>query len=683
MSGYRVGVELALHGNGLRSALAAITAQMMGMHNQVNSINRGFLAANRNLQLMVGGAAGLIVGGGLLKGVLHVEKAAESLVHAETTLRAALPPANRLMDMRIAQTAAYAEAGNNLNTTLSDNIEHLHDLYNVVQDMHHAADLLPAFNKLSNAFSFVKDENIRNLGNDAAEIARAARAFELAGRTTADSMDKIVKSYVKAAIGLRGRVSPNMLLQAVQTAGAGRYGWSDEFLAQGLPALLNVMPSRAGNALYHMYNNLYGGVASSYAQGLLQEKWGLHTADQEVRDPIFHKFQGFKVGSVWGAELLASDPQKWALSYRDFLKNVKGVNTDSLEDMRKVVGEIGRGNKLLASLLDEYLLPNPSRQLLKERQNIERVGDDATGIMDEDDPRMWRKKLAAQWTNFEEAFGVSLVPAFIKNVLSPLTKALRDLSQAMLIHPNAAKLLGESITIAGVALTGLGGLAIAGAIGRMSGAFWALGRALRGVRWAAMAAVRGMGLIGGLMIGNPWLAIAAGLGLAAVAVYNHWDEIVAYTKSSIAKLTEAMAPAKKAFDEFMKPVDSLLSRAGQGLSNALGLNRTTWAEIVKMRSMGIEPTQSAMNSALLDEFLKRRREQATIRTLPERYGSGQEGGAGTVNKTETKTVTNTVNAPVSVTVNVANSSQAPAAVGQAVGGSVAASMRGAMADVAQ
>ena len=224
------------------------------------------------------------------------------------------------------------------------------------------------------------------------------------------------------------------------------------------------MKSRTGSSLYNFWKNLYQGNVSSYSQAQLQEKWFLHSADDEQRDPKTGKFQGFKVGSVFNADLAGSDPQKWALSYRDLLKD-KGVNVDDLKTMIDVTAEISRGNKLLGAILDEYILPNPSKQLSKERfGNIGQVSNDAAGIINEDDPRAWRQKLAKQWTNFEEAVGVSVVPLFIKNVLEPLTKALRDMSQWAIIHPTRMKYIIEGIAGIGAALVGLGVLAVGGAL---------------------------------------------------------------------------------------------------------------------------------------------------------------------------------------------------------------------------
>jgi len=455
---YAIALEISLH-DGASAGLAGIAQHMLGLHGAVEKLNKGF----SKMHVALIGAASAMAGIGILKTVGHFEEAAEKLVHAETALAAGLPKASREIDLQIAKTSAYAEASKNLNTTLSGNVEHIHDLYNVVQDMGHAAHLLPVFNTLATAFSFVSDETAQSHGKDSKQLAMAARAFELTGRTTPEAMEHIANDYVKAVIALRGRVTGNDLFQAVSSAGAGRYGWNDDFISTGLPALINVMKGRTGTVLYHLGNNLYGGVASSKTQADYQEKWGLHSKSDEILDEK-KKFKGFKVGSVWKSDELSTDPMAWANDYREFLKTQKHVNVDDMGVMRKVVGEIARGNKSLGVILDELLLPNTIRQLNKERGNIHAVGDDAMGIANKDDPKLWRQKLAAKWDDLHEAIGKPLVPLFISNVLEPLTKLFKDVSQWALANPGTVKGIGVGLTVVAAGLTAIGAVLVGGVV---------------------------------------------------------------------------------------------------------------------------------------------------------------------------------------------------------------------------
>ncbi|MDB5593723.1 MAG: hypothetical protein JWM36_684 [Hyphomicrobiales bacterium] len=461
MSGAIYNVGIHLHAvNNISGVLATISKQFLGLHGSVHKLEKGISGLNSAIM----GTLAIGAGVGLLKLGSTFEKAGEKLVHAETVLEMGLPKALRALDMNIARTAAYNEAGMNLNSTLAGNIEHMHDLYNVVQDMHQAADLLPVMNKLGNAFSMSKDTTANAHGQDSRQLASAARAFELTGRTDPAALDKIAQEYVRSVIGLRGRVDGNALLQAVQGAGAGRYGWTDDFISTTLPAMVNVMGGRTGSSLYHLDNNLRGGVASSWAQASMQEKWGLHKPEDEVRDPKTGKFQGFKVGSVWGADKM-NNPLEWANAFREMLKNDKGVNIDDMGEMRNVVGEFARGNKLLQTAMDELLLPNTNKQMNKEVANIRGVASDAVEEGSDKDPKMWRKRLAAKWDDFEQAVGKGLVDPLIDNVLKPLTTALRDLSQASLKSPALISDIAFGLGALSAALITGGSVALMGALG--------------------------------------------------------------------------------------------------------------------------------------------------------------------------------------------------------------------------
>src|SRR5262249_26781985 len=193
----------------------------------------------------------------------------------------------------------------------------------------------------------------------------------------------------------------------------------------------------------------------------------------------------------------------------------------------------------------------------------------------------------------------------------------------MLIHPNAAKRLGEGLTVLAGSLVALGTAAIAGSIvnavaglGKISAAMrlllsptmlliavlgalayalyenraairvWfennpLLGRAAIGagavtriallaarfsfLRTAIAGVIGLMARLSALLLVNPWIALAAGLAVAAVEIYRNWDSIIAYSQSKIAELQAAMQPLKSWFDESMKPVDSWLKDGGKWL----------------------------------------------------------------------------------------------------------------------
>jgi hypothetical protein len=165
-----------------------------------------------------------------------------------------------------------------------------------------------------------------------------------------------------------------------------------------------------------------------------------------------------------GGELLRSNPLEWANKYRSKLATL-GVDINDMQSVQLVIADIARNNKNLKSIFDELLLPGRNRQLNKEVGNIAAVSPDAAGIINENDPRAWRDKLAAQWKNVVDLFGEQLVNPLIDNVLKPLAQHLRDLSQWAAANPTIVKNIAEGFVILGAALIGGAGIALIACIG--------------------------------------------------------------------------------------------------------------------------------------------------------------------------------------------------------------------------
>lgn len=459
MSGqiYNVGIHLSAV-NGVSTVLAAISKQMLGLHGSVHQLERGFSSLNKAIV----GTVLIGAGAGILKAASTFEKAGEKLVHAETLLNAGLPKGMAAVDMMIARTAAYNEAGKNLNTTFSGNIEHMHDLYNIVQEMHHAADLLPVMNKLDNAFTFATGKSGVEHGQSGSDLAAAARAFELAGRTDPKAIEDIATKYVSSIIGLRGRVNGNELFQAMSSANGMRTLMTDDFIAKGLPTLINVMKGRTGSALSTFENNVYSGVSSSQLQGEAAMKYGLQSKEHAMYSS--GRLRGFDSGTGFRSDLMG-DPIKWANAFREHLKSDMNINVDDVKEMRHVASEIGKGNVRLKALFEELLLPMTNKQLNKEYANIEKIDQDRIKEGQDNDPGMWRDRVKKQWEGFEEAVGKGLVDPLINNVLKPLTFALRDMGQYAIKNPETIANFAKGMVALGAVFVGAGMVALVAAIG--------------------------------------------------------------------------------------------------------------------------------------------------------------------------------------------------------------------------
>jgi hypothetical protein len=116
------------------------------------------------------------------------------------------------------------------------------------------------------------------------------------------------------------------------------------------------------------------------------------------------------VGSVFEADKLRDHPITWANDVLTIWKNM-GIDTSDPNVMARVISEVGRGNKLLKSALDESLMPNTNAQINRELANINKVGGDALGILNNKDYKAAMQEFQAQWKTFSETVGAPMVKA--------------------------------------------------------------------------------------------------------------------------------------------------------------------------------------------------------------------------------------------------------------------------------
>lgn len=446
---YKVGMEIALTG-GLSSALAGIMGQLGGMHGRVKEIEKGLRGWNAALI----GVGFVAAGAAVLTGANKIEEAGEKLAHAKEMLSLGKTPE----DMARLTSAAWAETGRNLRTTITGNVEALQDLYNVLLNTDHAIAALPAFNIMKNALDSASGKGA-DIGDAASSrnIGNAVRAFELEGRTSEADLTRMSADFTKAILALPGRIDGTAYNTQVANSGSARMGWDDEFATAGVPALMNVLKGKTGTSLNALGNNIADGLSSSILQMAEQIKYGLQT-DANRLDPDGKK-PGFAPGSAFEASKLRSDPISWANDYRALLKG-EGVNVDDKQEMMTVVASIARGNKLLKAALDELLLPASNAQINKEYKRILGMPGDGVTDINAKDPEAVRQALHAQFNSTVEAFGEQLSKTLIP-VMQKATEILSTMNQWIGAHPEETEKIGKAVLALGAVLIAAGTIAVA------------------------------------------------------------------------------------------------------------------------------------------------------------------------------------------------------------------------------
>ena len=487
MSGriYDVGIHLTAN-DGVSGVLAAIGKSVLGLHGSVNELQHGLNALKLGAVGAVMGAAGV----GLAHAVGHIEEAGEKLVHAQQVFAAGLPAAERASMLHQAAAAAWSEAGTNMNTTVTGNIEALHDLFNIVPHMDEAIKMLPAYNVMANTLQSVKDQGSLGEAASGKSAASAVRAFELSGKTNTDDIVKMSEALTKTFVSLRGAVDGSQYLQAIQGAGDARQMYGEKFATEGLPVLINIMKGRTGNLLSTLDRNLFSGVNNSNLQGMMQEKYGLHTEDDRLLDDKGKWQRGaYKVGTVFEADKLRSNPIEWSQDYRKHLADM-GEDTGNTSKMTEIAESIGRGNKTLAALLGELLSPKTAQSIQREVDRRETVPDDAAQYLQANDPKAARAAMMKQYENAVEGIGQHLVQPMMDNIIKPLTVVLSNVAQWANMHPEAIKEIGVGLAALSAGLVAAGAVLVGGAIlaalgtgGWLIAGLAALGAALAAFEW--------------------------------------------------------------------------------------------------------------------------------------------------------------------------------------------------------
>jgi len=594
---YKVGIDIEAH-NAVSPVLALLSREFIGLNYHVSHLIEKFSSMGVAQKSLFGaGIVGAVAGGAILAMANHIEKAGEKLVHAQVMFKSALPALSRASDIAFISQQATIEAGKNFNTTISGNIEAMHDLYNIVNDVGEAAKLLPAFNTLSTVAAAAQNKGFEvGSATDTNQKGSFARGIELSGRVTEEAASKAAKDLLPMMIALRGRITGESFLHNIKTSADARYGWNNDFLTKGLPAYINSgLGDRTGAVLYQANNNMWGGVKSSNLQADFQEKWGLHKKEDEIHD-AYNKFQGFKPGSMWEADTFRQNPLEWANKFKEHLKE-QGVDTNDSKQMQLVAAEIGRGNKFLKQFLDESLIPQTNAQLNKHVGNINKVGDDAVSLINDEDPTTVLRQNQAQLQNVMESLGAALVPLKI-GLLQTLNPILSAISQFAMANPGTISAIGKALVILGssllvggliaftvavAAMLGPIGLAVA-AVAGLAAAFFLFKDNLKALSPEAFKTLgASMGHFGGMMKGV-WHAVQGLFTLDFGKMMKGFSEIGTNFQKFDKELTDGLL---KMLSDAWAAISPKLAKFGSDISTAISDAIPTASQVIGiMKGLG-------------------------------------------------------------------------------------------------
>jgi hypothetical protein len=508
-------------------------------------LEKNVKAAQTNINALSGAfkALGVVIAGGaIFKGLETLTQHGLRLEHFKTQLQAAGYTTEQVTK---AMNAAWKETGNNLNTVVADNVKNIHHLANITGNFDEAIKLLPMFNRAENAINSLKDEHVKGQAfaseRQTYDFARTMEELgvmsQRPGETHEQSEQRITSTFnalMKGIVAMRGLVDPSMLYAAVQNAGGTQLQWSQDFIGHELFPLLQTMGPAATNVGYMLTATLAQG-RTTRATAAALEKYGF------IDGKDIEKYTGSKAalkpGAVLGTDLLKQNWVKWFSEvYLPQLAKA-GVNIADQEAVDAVTDEIFR-NKSVARGARYATNPGTMAQLRKERANIDRVPDDAIGILQKQDPSLIIGRFATSWDNLMTALGHPLVPAAM-SVLEKMTEAFTKLKDFAHLHPGTIAAVGKALGVLAAGLVALGAVLIGGL------------------------------LLSALALLTPGGALIVGLAALSAAVLAFWDD-TKWIWENTREHMDKNGGMHAGHESLLSAYDSFFKRAYSDITGGLG-----------------------------------------------------------------------------------------------------------------
>ncbi len=424
------------------------------------SVPGGHLGVSQGGDGMVPLVSGLVVGE-LLK---HATEAAMEMRHWTSQFQGAGFSGS---DINQSQAAAWANAGSNMNASVTDSMRMILELNKATGNLQESMHLLPQFSTAEMVMQSVKAEGLHSHFNGEGQVLNFAKALEEMGATqkgaTPEEREANTRLYAREAlqtmIASRGLTDGNSLFALTNNSGGAAQNWDVRMATTVAPLLGDIMKhSKLGNADYMAVKSYAGGgITSKAVQGLINA--GL--VDDDLKSgKVYQDKQGWHLDpNSKFAEGMTENIFDWSRRQLDVLQE-HGHDTHSQKAMNEIINGIG-SNKSTTMMMRALLEPGTRSQLTKEMVLRDKVPEDAASILQNNDPVLKLDALSKKWNDFLNALGGPLVdPAMA--ALTRLTSIISSLAQVMSAHPDLTKFGAETAGIGGLGLLGYGGAKMLG-----------------------------------------------------------------------------------------------------------------------------------------------------------------------------------------------------------------------------
>jgi hypothetical protein len=496
---FKIGVHLSMT-DGVSGALGVLAREMLGFNRHLDAA-QGKVAALRTALVGLGAVA---VGGAMVVGMGAIVKAGAELVNQQAMLKAAGENNKTIADAtaRAFQTAQLVPG-----TTASGNLRALGELRGLLGSVGEASALLPRFQEFGRVLGIVTGKGDERTAGLAAQFLDQRGAIRYNNGVLDEArFTSEMDALQRAVISNRNRVSPQELLNFMQTAGPSGALLNQQSLYSDLSTLIESMRGfRAGTALAAASRMLVSGVMPQRNAAIL-EGLGLLEGGAKPARRRARRGGGYEVapagevilsgGGVRGADVFQRSPVQWMDQY--LLPALRKAGANNEEQQITAIQKVF-STETARRFFTQLLLSRT--QIDRERGMQAAVAPDAAQILLRENYDAAAEALSASVKNLGEALGSPLVPLAAR-AMNALASGINSLAVVASRNPGAVRTIGLIAAGLGGALVVIGALAIGA---------------------AAVAA------IGGGSVAAAIVAIGAGLGALAagiVALYQFdWSGI--------------------------------------------------------------------------------------------------------------------------------------------------------------
>lgn len=470
---YRIAMSLVAH-NHAGSVLSAIAGQLLHVHGLVNQTN----AAMARMQLGLAGGVAMFAGKQMVDGYVKIVDQGAKFVGIQNQMTAQGWKQKELAEAVAKSweiTAKYQSMG------AAEVLEMQKEISPALGSREEAMHLAEQMAKLH--VSLQGTLGMEGGSKFHTAIRDAIRGGELSGNVLhherfAVFMDGLARSL--KAFG--GTVTPSDIFQAIKYGRASALNWSDEFMVQKLPTLVQELGgSSTGTAMMSIYQSLVGGAMTGRS---IAEFERLGLVDRTKINPNNLTPEGrikkMSPGGIIGTDTFLSDPHKFAWEYlvpamlKDGIVTQAGIDAIQRGELKDGgIGEAARkaitkeiallfGNRTAQGMMDTLVLQD--KKIHRDANMV--VGamglDEGAKFYSEQDYGIAKGQLHEQWNNLITALGAPEVQSATR-ILHGLTDAITGLSQTVTAHPVVASALMNGLLFGGVStiLLGLGAIAFA------------------------------------------------------------------------------------------------------------------------------------------------------------------------------------------------------------------------------